>query len=404
MRRIISCYVIASLFALCSCAQTASRENKGDEHPWRVEIPFTLDINRLIVKAKINGKGDFSFIFDTGAQGVIVNDSVSSLLGLKGEGFTPIGSPNNPNAYQAKNIDIPLFSINGFESKNEEAVAVDFKKVFPHSRHHGIFGLSTFKGYLVTINYPASKLVISKGELQEGDAGVVPVDLSRILALKVKLDGKEIDAHFDSGSPSSITFPIEWKPTLKLKSEPVFFAKGRTASGEIDLYKTTLSGKIEIGNLVITDPDIILKTGGFPTANFGYAFLRNYLLTIDMVNKRLQMTAFNKETAAAENATANNHTAGTTDCDKYAGEYGNRKVTCENGELYSQRIISEKDQQPGRQLVAPKLKLIVDGNDEYKIDQIPNGRIKFIKDHTGAVIEMQVLNPMGEWEKGKRTK
>jgi hypothetical protein len=385
--------ILFFLFSLASCAQTNNA----------IEIPFTLDINRLIVKAKINGKGDYSFIFDTGAQGVILNDSLAKALDLKGEGYSPFGSPNNPNAIQAKNIDIPLFSVNGFESKNEEAVSVEFKKVFPSSKHDGIFGLSVFKGHLVTINYPDSKIIINKGELKENEEGVVKVDLSRILALKGKIDGREIPIHFDSGSPSFITLPMEWKSNLTLKSEPTFFAKGRMASGEVDLYRASLSGKIQVGAVSITDPDIILKTGGIPAANFGYAFLKNYLLTIDMVNHLLKMVPFGNSNVSP-NSDKNSGNGNGADCMKYAGDYGNRKVTCEDGQLYSQRIITEKEQTAGGpKIVAPKLKLIADGNDEFKIDQFPTGRIKFVKDGTGKFIEMHVLNPQGEWEKSKRS-
>ncbi|MGE3466164.1 MAG: aspartyl protease family protein [Pyrinomonadaceae bacterium] len=354
------------------------------------------------MKAKINGKGDFSFIFDTGAQGVVLNESVANSLSLKGEGVTPLGSPNDPNAYQAKNIDIPLMSINGFEAKNEEAVAVDFAKVFPNSKHDGIFGLSTFKGNLVTINYRESKLVITKGELREGDPGVMKADLSRILTLTAKLNGKDIPVHLDSGSPGSVTFPMEWKPILSLKSEPVLRGKARTASGEIDLYSATMEGKIEVGSITIIDPEITLITGGFPAANLGFLFMRNYLLTIDMVNRRLRMDPFDK-TPASDRTTQSSRQVETTDCGKYAGDYQNRKVTCEGGQMYSQRIISDKDQSSsGPTMIAPKLKLIPDGNDAFRIEGVPNGRIKFIRDTSGSVVEMQVLNPQGEWEKSRK--
>jgi len=229
------------------------------------------------------------------------------------------------------------------------------------------------------------------------------VDLSRILALKGKIDGREIPIHFDSGSPSFITLPMEWKPILSLKGEPTFFAKGRMASGEVDLYRASLSGKIQVGAVSITDPDIILKTGGMPAANFGYAFLKNYLLTIDMVNHLLKMVPFGNSNGPA-NSGNNSGKTPAGECMKYAGDYGNRKVTCEEGQLYSQRIITENEQTAGGpKIVAPKLKLIADGNDEFKIEQFSTGRIKFIKDGTGKYIEMHVLNPQGEWEKSKRT-
>lgn len=362
-----------------------------------VEIPFSMDGNRIVIsQVRINGQGAFTFIFDTGAQGVIVSETVAAKLALRGEGYTPMGSPADPNAYQARNIDIPSFIVGAYESKNEEAIAVDFNTVFRGSKYDGIFGLSTFAGHLVTIDYQHLKLVVAKGTLDASDTNVVPVDLTRILALTAQLDGRDIPVHFDSGSPSFITLPYEWTKDLKLKQQPEPFAKGITAGREFDIYKADLIGKITIGSIVIENPEILLKTGGFPAANFGFSFLKSYLITIDMTNHRMLLQPADTQAASAKAKDG-------TPCDNLAGTYKNRVITCEQGVLYMQRIVTKEDQaaNPGRQIQAPKFKLVADGDSEYKLEEIPAARVKFKTNEKGNM-ELHVLNPQGQWEKTER--
>jgi hypothetical protein len=283
---VIARFLIPSLVllvAVSACAQSAEAPTD------RIEIPFTLVKNRITVKAKINNNGTFNLVFDTGAEGIVLNDSVAKALKLKGKGVTELGGPGNSMPVKAKNIDIPLLTLNDFSAKNLQGVAVDHKDAPPFN-NDGVFGLSVFKGYLVTINYPESKLIISKGALKESDKDVIKIDLTRILESHVKLNGKEVLAHFDSGSPEYIALPMEWKTDLKLKSEPTFFAKARIGGGEAEVYKAQLSSKVEIGSLLINDPEITLITGGFPAVNLGFQFLKNYSLTIDMVNQLLRIT------------------------------------------------------------------------------------------------------------------
>ena len=49
-----------------------------------------------------------------------------------------------------------------------------------------------------------------------------------------------------------------------------------------------------------------------------------------------------------------------------------------------------------------KLKLVELSKDEFKPEIVPNARIKFIRDENGKIIEINVLNPAGTWEKAKK--
>ena len=50
----------------------------------------------------------------------------------------------------------------------------------------------------------------------------------------------------------------------------------------------------------------------------------------------------------------------------------------------------------------PKIKLVLVSKDEFTLEPIPAARIKFVRDESGKVTELQVLNRAGQWEKSKR--
>jgi hypothetical protein len=51
-----------------------------------VQVPYTLtDTNHLLVRLKINGKGPFNFIVDTGAPVMVLRTSAADMLGLKSD-------------------------------------------------------------------------------------------------------------------------------------------------------------------------------------------------------------------------------------------------------------------------------------------------------------------------------
>ncbi len=40
--------------------------------------------------------------------------------------------------------------------------------------------------------------------------------------------------------------------------------------------------------------------------------------------------------------------------------------------------------------------------DEFVLEQYPSGRVKFVRDDAGAIVEVQVLTLQGQWETSKR--
>lgn len=254
------------------------------------EIPFTMDRNLILIKGNVNGNKEYSFIYDTGTTGLVLSEKVVEENKIKITGTSTMQSPNSIEPDKVNTVTVPKMSLNGFAIKNLDGVAVPPHQIFSPNAS-GIVGLSAFKGNLVTIDYAQSKLIIKKGKLNASDKSVVKVNLSMAPETKINVDGEEMLAVFDCGGPETISFPMEWKSKLKLKSEPVLYAKARTPGGEVEMYKAQMAGTVSFGSVELKDPGITLVTGGFHAINFGYPFLKNYRTTIDMVNHLMRFDA-----------------------------------------------------------------------------------------------------------------
>ena len=75
------------------------------------------------------------------------------------------------------------------------------------------------------------------------------------------------------------------------------------------------------------------------------------------------------------------------DLREYAGKYGERTVSVESGMLFLQR------QGGGRLRLTPVAK------DEFEVEILSGARIKFVRGEGAKVVEIQVLNRAGVWEK-----
>jgi hypothetical protein len=261
--------------------------NVGIAQKGTIQIPFTMDRNLILIKAKMNGKKEYGFIYDTGTTGLVLSETLVKEQNLKITGTTTIQSPNSAQPDNVNTVVVPRVKLNGFELKNLEGVAVPPQQIFSPNAA-GIIGLSAFKGNLVTIDFKNSKLILKKGALNASDKAIIKVDLSRAPESSVNVNGEEMLAVFDCGGPTEISFPMEWKSKLKLKSELVLFAKARTPGGEVEVYKSQLDGTISFGSIELKDPNITLVTGGFGAINFGSPFFQKYTTTIDMVNQLMR--------------------------------------------------------------------------------------------------------------------
>jgi hypothetical protein len=257
----------------------------------RIEIPFTMDRNLILIKAELTSTGEQSFIFDTGTESIMLWNELANKY--KVVGLDSMTTPDGIFVETQEKVNIPDLSYGNLKLNNRVATKMPKQMIFSN-KAVGIIGLKTFADFMITLDYINSKLILEKGSLKK-QPDVIPINIEHILEAKVMLNNKEVLAHFDCGGAGYISIPKAWSSIYKLKSEAVFYTKGRTPMGDFDVYNADLDGSIEIGNYRLTNPKISLVTGDFFVAvNFGYNFFKEHLITIDTKNKLLQIKQFNK--------------------------------------------------------------------------------------------------------------
>lgn len=146
IRGFFSLLALAGLVLLAS--QPLHSEEKGIEVPYRLTVP-----KHILVRAKINGKGPFNFILDTGAPALFVATKVAKKIGVptdaKGWGtfdrFEIEGGVVIENARGRIEDPFQLEGMNGLGLAGAEL--------------HGVIGYNLLARYRMEIDFTRDKMV-----------------------------------------------------------------------------------------------------------------------------------------------------------------------------------------------------------------------------------------------------
>ena len=140
-----------------------------------VVVPFTLvSTGHFIVKVKLNDKGPYSLIFDTGAPTMLISNRIGKASGLLDKKssislFSPLGA--------MAPIKIKKFEIGELQAENIPAIVLDHPtvKLFSdhfekdHGKIDGIVGFPFFAKYRMTVDYKAKELSFTPNGYVPGD-------------------------------------------------------------------------------------------------------------------------------------------------------------------------------------------------------------------------------------------
>ncbi len=351
-----------------------------------IVIPLDLSLNRPVIEIFINQSGPYQFIFDTGASGHVIDQDLASRLDLKETGKVEIGAPGSNQKSSVPQVVVSEMNVSGKSFADISMVAMPLRNMIPVD---GIISFKAFSDFLININYPDKKIILTEGELSKGQKNVIDLMPDcEILTVPIKTDVCTWNAHLDTGAPFSFSFPFALKDRLKFKAPPVpLDAQSRTIGGTHQIWKGELDDRIKLADIIFDSPDIILSDRNNEYVNIGYPILKDLIVTIDLRNELIQFIKTEVEDTDKE-ITQKNDPQGIT------GRYGNlRNVTLENGFYYSQRDGSLK------------LKLSEVGDDLYEV-HLPAGfkamnelpTIRFERDDDDRVIGLSLLYPDGKEE------
>lgn len=240
-----------------------------------------LDIGgRPVVEVRINGKGPFPFILDTGATQTVIDSGLSDEL-----------SSSPADNTRIKELFIGSIRVIDLEVSVGPVTAM-FGKVDKPPR--GVLSALSFPGYLVTFDYPRKQIVLRKGALAEPNGKTIfSYGADEMLpTVPVKVAGREIKVHLDTGAPFALALPTKYKDEVPLIAPAQEKGKARSHSGDFPIFKGTAKGEIAIGEYKLASrevffTDVVPHPGATPQGQVGYEALREFAVTLDSTNRRV---------------------------------------------------------------------------------------------------------------------
>jgi len=258
-------------------------------------VPMEFDAGRPMLELRLNGKGPFRFLFDTGSgAGLIVDDDLAVELGLKSTGTRRIGDPNSPAAIEAKVATVARVALGGLTLRNVESIFWKRESLGMPGSPRGVVGLGLFGSRVVTLDYPGAKFIVEPGGLPEVDGRtVLKASFSDgIPSIPIDVAGVAYDAHLDSGSTGFLGLPLAAAKELPLEAPPVKVGRARTASGDYSVSEARLQGYVRMGEILLEGPK--LRFVDLPNANIGSDLLRTMVVSVDSKNARVRLVASGK--------------------------------------------------------------------------------------------------------------
>jgi hypothetical protein len=245
------------------------------------------------VDVKINGKGPYRFILDTGASGNVIDTALQDELSLPKSPMTATfpGHGGSMTLVSVEEMNVGEAKLGGLT-----AVVMHLDKLFTgDGAPRGVLSASAFPGHLVTFDYPKKRIGIAKGKVEAEDAkhtfAYSEEDL--LPTVPVRIGEREVRVQLDTGSGYGLTLPRHYLDELPLASPPKDSGqKNRTPMGDSPIMVAKVKGPIALGAYALELGEVRFSDvtpGGPPRGNLGYEILRGFVVTLDSRDRRVRL-------------------------------------------------------------------------------------------------------------------
>jgi hypothetical protein len=202
----------------------------------------------IFTQVTINGHGPYNFAVDTGATQTVVSEKLIAEMGLQAITSTVVYGIGGGGK-----VDTKLYSL-------KELAAGDVKiKTLPVGTFNdplvsqladGILGTAVLSDFIVTVNYPASRLELSrKRSPAPADAEVLPAwYFSNLLLVPMNANGKQENFIVDTGAVTTV---------LSHKMAELLGVTPNTPGAKVDMG---IAGVAGFEGTVLRVPNVIFKT------------------------------------------------------------------------------------------------------------------------------------------------
>ena len=259
-----------------------------------VTVPMQDMGGRPVVELKINGKGPYRFILDTGAVTTVVSDELSRELSLSPPAGVRVASVGGGPAPAI----VLIHDVRVGDAVLQDMIAA----VMPlggllkgENAPRGVLSAACFPGYLLTYDNPAKQILIKKGALASADSKSIfqYTDDQVLPTVPIRIAGHDTQVHLDTGSAFGLTLPLKFLAELPLASQPKEAGTVRTGGGEFPVSIARVNGAIELGKYKLGLDEVRFSDArpgpGPAVGNIGYGVLRDFVVTLDSKNQRVQL-------------------------------------------------------------------------------------------------------------------
>jgi predicted aspartyl protease len=284
---------------LCCFLVTVSSAHAGGKQQV-FEVPFDFYKNEILLQVKINGKGPFNMLLDTGTDPSGIDLTTARNIGLK---LHPLGKPASGGGTDVNltyYTELPLVEVSGFTVKDVETLAIDLSKISERLGKplHGVLGHSVLNGRIVQIDYPNrvvrfySQPLFSKRANTPNRSMLSFRYADNVLLDDVFVNGKKVVGNLDTGSSGTFNLTPAAVGLLGLEEEfnqaPVSTDVGYNGASQNRQGKVN---NVTVGGISVDAPAVIFFGKGTGRdkkpwgINIGNGFLKDFVLTIDYRNK-----------------------------------------------------------------------------------------------------------------------
>jgi predicted aspartyl protease len=268
-----------------------------------VEVPFEFYRDSVIVQVKVDGKGPFNMLLDTGVNPSVIDRETAKAIGLRLSAQGQQGSGSGTDANLTYQTSLPRMELGRLRATNVEALATDLSKMSETLGRplQGVLGYSLLKDRVVQFDYPKrvarfySTSPYSKAAANSHNSKRTTLPFiyrDDILVDGILVNGKKVTATFDTGSNSTFQIAPGAITRLGLKKE----AREAQASHSVGFNGTAENrrGKVEnitMGGISVDAPEVVFfnQGAGYDDATWGLrignAFLKEFVVTVDYRNK-----------------------------------------------------------------------------------------------------------------------
>ncbi|HEY3638662.1 MAG TPA: aspartyl protease family protein, partial [Rhizomicrobium sp.] len=258
----------------------------------QTSFPFELINNHIYAAATVNGKGPYTFIFDTGGVNV-VTPRVAKELGLKSEGKME-GQGAGSGHMDFALTKLSKLQLGAAEVKDQLFVVAPLDAMAPIEGVDmpGMVGFETFRRFVTRFDYGTHTITLfSPDGFDPKDAGIaVPFKFNgNMIEINATYGGSTGNYTIDTGSRSSLTFTTPYAAAHDLY-------RGATAVDAVTGWgvggptrSRVLHGQpLSLGSETVQSPVVEVSTDKSGATvdpavagNIGAGILKRYIVTLD---------------------------------------------------------------------------------------------------------------------------